>query len=194
MFRSKSLLTLSVLGLAGVGVSIALASPQAGKLHTHSDGLGPQNIAALRSAATALATVPTGVHAPSPSDRPSAGTVHTLGNGKAYAWARNGETCWSAGASYGVAACAIQTSGFDFDALIHDPDALSSGQPAHVSGIAADDVQRVVATLTDGSTFTAVPTANWYDIALPADVSMDQVTEVTATLSDGLAQTILTAQ
>ena len=194
---SKRLLTVSggFFGLAAitVGVSIALASPSTGKRQAQV-GLGSRDLSALTSPATAVNGIPAGLTAPSPADRPVAGAVHELGNGKAFGWTRNGDTCWNAGATYGVAACATGVSGLAFDELIHDADALGSGQPAHVSGIAADTVRRIVATLNDGTAFATVPSRNWYDIALPSSVRMDQVVSVTATLSDGSTQTIQTMQ
>lgn len=176
-----------------VAASVATATALAGHNSTHakrshhaSKAVPP--IAALTAASTALAGVPAGVHAPSPAQRPAPGTVHQLGNGRAFAWIRNGEICWNTGTSFGVSACG-STSGQDLiDVAIYpiiDPWPADPSRSAHVVGIAEDGVSKVVVTVASGSSYAAPVVKNFYDVQLPATIPPWNVVKVQALTAGG---------
>jgi hypothetical protein len=149
--------------------------------------LTPANISALTDPTTAL-PAGTPVYAGAPGELPSPGAAHTVGNGAAVAWMHGHELCWSTVLTpedHGVSSCGELRPNIPipFTPIVHTDGDLQSG-PVHVFGLTVDAVNSVVVTLEDGSTYSAVPTENWFDVALPAG-DFSSVATVTATLDDG---------
>jgi hypothetical protein len=190
--RTRALTLFAV--VAGLGfVSVAVAFGTVGPSATATSGAAqaraatPSKISALTQASTALPGIPAGVRAPSPSHRPLPGTVHRLGGGKAFGWIRGEEICWNAGAVFGVAACGRSPHEV-LDVAIHPiiyPRPANPTEPTHVFGLVVDGVTKVVAVLSDGSSYSAPALENWYDIEIPANVDPRAITEVIATTRGG---------
>lgn len=185
------------MSLGGVILAVALATALASTTAIASGTAGDRTskstdptwtISALADPATSLPGVPAGVHAPSPAEAPTPGTVHSLGGGKAFAWRHGTDTCWNSGQPFGVATCgdSAQPQAFDFAIYpLIDPWPADGTQVAHVVGVAADGVTKVVATINDGATYTARVVENFFDIRLPADVPPWSVVRVSATTASG---------
>lgn len=168
-----------------LGVSVALGAHSKSKADS-SMSLSPANFAALSSNAN-VTSVPSGGAAPAIGVA-ARGVGHTLSHG-ATAWVQDGEVCWATAASSG---CIPNGGGgqLAFDPVISDPDQAGSGLPARVAGVAVDGVKRVEATLEDGTSVSAAPSNNWYEIDLPKNELPWSVSKVEAFLSNGETVTV----
>jgi len=146
--------------------------------------LVPANFAALNAAATAVASIPPQTPSPPAEYGPTAGALHALGHGKAFAWIHAGAVC-SQSSNFDGCADPSQSTEHGIDITISDEDLLRQGKPAHVSGLAVDSVVRVTATLRDRSTASTTPIDNWYDITLPVDAAPWDVVRVAAQTRSG---------
>jgi hypothetical protein len=162
-----------VVVLAGAGAAAGVL--QAGARAPSPLALVSANFAALNSAETVRR---------GPTDGATPGRAHALGRGKAFAWEHDGAVCWSAGIASG---CADPSPANEhgIDMTVSDPDLIRQGEPARVAGLAVDSIVRVTATLQDGTTLSAVPVDNWYEITLPETSAPWDVTRVSATGRSG---------
>jgi hypothetical protein len=177
LLRRRILCLASIMVLAGAGAAAGVM--RAGARTPSPLALVPGNFAALNAPATVTPNVPDQIQGPGAADPPAPGTVHALGHGKAFAWIHDGAVCWSAGL---VSGCADPSPANEhgIDVTVGDPDLIQQGKPAQVSGLAVDSIVRVTATLVDGTTFSAVPVDNWYEISLPDTAAPWDVTRVAA--------------
>jgi hypothetical protein len=151
--------------LAGVG-AIIVATASAEKEIYRGVGLVPGNVAALTSAQTRLAGVPSDVRGRTGDLAPRAGTVHRLGGG-AVAWVMAGRICWSRPHGGGCLPYLPESIPKPLDWTVGDPDLVGAGAPPRVWGIATDEVMSVTAHLDDGRSVTVEPVGNFYDLELP---------------------------
>jgi hypothetical protein len=175
ILRRRILWLALVVVLAGAGTAAGVMRAGAGA--SSPLALVPANFAALHAAETLSPDVPSEKQGPGATERPAPGAVHALGRGKAFAWDRDGVVCWSAGITSG---CADPSPGTEhgIDVTVGDRDLIRQGEPAQVYGLAVDSIVRVTATLQDGTTLTAVPVDNWYQIELPDTAAPWDVTRV----------------
>jgi hypothetical protein len=139
--------------------------------------LDPNALSALQDPSTAVATIPVPQKVLPPGFTPSPGQVHSIGDGAAYAWTSDGAaTCF---ATDHFSSC-YNLSQDPISYTIGDDDIVRSGQPAKVYGLAVDAVKEVTVTLADGRTFTATPTASYYEVDLPATAAPSDVKLITA--------------
>jgi hypothetical protein len=183
-FLSRRWFLTAALILLVVGAGAAAGVMRAGAKPPSSLALIPGNFAALNSSATVRPALPSQAPGPAPGYAPSAGTLHALGHGNAFAWIHNSAVCWTAGIAGGCADPSPSTE-HGIDITLSDADLSRQGEPAEVSGLAVDDVVRVTATLKDGTMLSATPTNNWYEITLPSEAATWDVTRVAAQTRSG---------
>jgi hypothetical protein len=183
-FLSRRWFLAAALILLVGGAGAASGVMRAGTKPPSSLALIPGNFAALNSSATVRPALPSQAPGPAPGYAPSAGTLHALGHGNAFAWIHNSAVCWTAGIAGGCADPSPLTE-HGIDITLSDADLSRQGEPAQVSGLAVDDVVRITATLKDGTTLSATPANNWYEITLPTDAATWDVARVTAETSSG---------
>lgn len=140
-------------------------------------------ISALTQESTALPGVPAGIHDPSAKRS----IIHELGNGRAFAWRRENEICWSVVRRTAFTACG-EWSDEVFDVAIDpiiDPWPADPARPVRVFGLAVDDVTQVVATLADGTAVATEPVNNWYEIEFPPSVEPWAIRRIDVRTADG---------
>lgn len=181
---SIALIAVGALITAGaLGAVIVNAAPDA---HEYGGaGLAPNNIAALTSPATRLASVPPAIAGTLDGLGPDAGAVHTLGGGKAFAWVKPGRICWANARTAGCLAYEPEPLAKPIDWTVGDPDIVGGGAPVRVYGIATDEVRSVTAQLDDGRSVTVDAVGNFYDLELPEGVPPWSKLTLVAALTDG---------
>jgi hypothetical protein len=186
--RTRASTRMRILAVAAVVVAVSSASgatatsgarAQAGRV----DAEPTHAISALTAESTALPDVPAGLHDPSAKRS----IIHGLGNGRAFAWRRQNEICWSVARETAFTACgAWSDEVFDvaIDPII-DPWPADPARPVRVFGLAVEDVTRVVATLTDGTAVATEPVNNWYEIEFPPSVEPWAIKRIDVRTADG---------
>ena len=144
--------------------------------------LDPAHLAALHTARTAVYSVPDLTRMIGAAATPAPGEAHRLGpGGMTLAWVNQGGICEVQVSGGGC----IAPTDRPIEVTISDPDAVGSGQPERVMGLAADGVASVEATLADGRKIRAAPVDNFYEIVLAEDVTPALGMMVRATMTDG---------
>lgn len=143
-------------------------------------GVAPENVSALHSSGTRLAGVPDASRYLGASVAPNAGEAHRLGYG-AVGWTHGGQVCWAADHATGCDGDLTNP----IDVTVGDSDAIGSGAPSRVLGLATDAVTSVTVTLKDGRSVSGSPISNFYFLQLPADAKPWDVRSVDADLVGG---------
>jgi hypothetical protein len=141
-----------------------------------------ESLSALNAAGT-VAPIPADAAGFPAEYRPDPGSVHRLGSESAfaYAWRTGDRVCWTAREGGGC----LSTVQSPFDWVIHDPDSPEQGVSTTVSGLVIDGVMAIEVLLTDGTSVSVLPDANYYRATLPSRARPWDVSGITATLSDG---------